>query len=79
MPELISMPELAGTALSFLVSGLVFILIGAALYLVHRRLLAAYANKPAEQYRRQLIMLALSLFGLIFAIVVIPINDAMQG
>ncbi len=79
MPELIPMSELVGTALSFLVSGLIFILVGAVLYLVHRRLLAAYAKKPAEQYRRQLIMLALSLFGLVFVIVIIPISDAMQG
>ncbi len=79
MPELIPMSELIGTTLSFMVSGLVFVLVGAVLYLVHRRLLAAYANKPAEQYKRQLIMLALSLFGLVFAIVIIPVNDAMQG
>jgi len=73
------MTNLFGTTFSFLVSGLVFVLLGAALWGVHRRLLKAYANKPAEQYRRQLIMLGLSLFGLVFAIVVIPVGDAMQG
>jgi len=73
------MGNLFGTTFSFLVSGLVFVLLGGALWGVHRRLLAAYVNKPAEQYRRQLIMLGLSLFGLVFAIVVIPIGDAMQG
>lgn len=73
------MGNLLGTTFSFLVTGLIFVLIGAALWGVHRRLLKAYANKPAEQYRRQLIMLGLSLFGLVFAIVIIPVSDAMQG
>jgi len=73
------MANLFGTTISFLLSGLVFVLLGAGLWGVHRRLLRAYADKPAEQYRRQLIMLGLSLFGLIFAIVVIPIGDEMQG
>ncbi|MBT8441976.1 MAG: mechanosensitive ion channel family protein [Gammaproteobacteria bacterium] len=73
------MANLFGTTISFLLSGLVFVLLGAGLWGVHRRLLKAYADKPSEQYRRQLIMLGLSLFGLIFAIVVIPIGDEMQG
>ena len=46
---------------------------------MHQRLLKAYADKPAEQYRRQLIWLGLALFGLVFVIAVIPIGDAMQG
>ena len=73
------MGTLIGTTVSFLLSGLVFVLLVAALWAVHKRLLKAYAEKPNEQYRRQLIMLGLSLFGLIFAIVIIPIGDEMQG
>lgn len=73
------MGNLFGTTVSFLLSGSVVVLLGAGLWGIHRRLLKAYANKPAEQYRRQLIMLGLSLFGLVFAIVIIPIGDAMQG
>lgn len=73
------MDDLIGTTFSFLLSILVFVLIGAGVWGVHRRLLRTYADKPAEQYRRQLIVLAVSLLGLVFAIVVIPIGDEMQG
>ncbi|MFW2405030.1 MAG: mechanosensitive ion channel family protein [Gammaproteobacteria bacterium] len=73
------MGNLIGTTLSFLVSAAIFLFVGAGIWGVHRRLLKQYADRPAEQYRRQLIMLAVSLLGLIFAIVVIPIGDEMQG
>ncbi|MGI9341629.1 MAG: mechanosensitive ion channel domain-containing protein [Gammaproteobacteria bacterium] len=73
------MGNLIGTTFSFAITGALFILYGAALWGVHKRLLKAYADKPAEQYRRQLIWLGLALFGLVFVITVIPIGDAMQG
>jgi small-conductance mechanosensitive channel len=73
------MGNLLGTTFSFAITGALFFLYGAALWGVHKRLLKAYANKPAEQYRRQLIWLGTALFGLVLVIVVIPVGDAMQG
>jgi len=57
----------------------VLVLFGIGIYFVHQRLLALYADKPAAQYKRQLIMLAVALIGLVLAIVVMPIGDTMRG
>jgi len=57
----------------------VLVLFGISIYFVHQRLLSLYADKPAAQYKRQLIMLAVFLTGLILAIVVMPIGNAMRG
>jgi small conductance mechanosensitive channel len=73
------MGNLLGTTASFFISGLVLVLLVGALLAVHRKLLHLYKDKPFEQYRRQLIMLGVSLFALIFAIVIMPVGDAMQG
>jgi small conductance mechanosensitive channel len=73
------MADLFSQLTVFGISTLVMVLIIAGLYAVHRKLLSLYADKPAEQYRRQLIMLGMSLFGLVLGIVVIPVSDAMQG
>ena len=51
----------------FGVSGLVLALLVAGLYVAHLKLLKLFADKPAEQYRRQLIMLGASLFGLVIS------------
>jgi len=61
------------------ISALVVILVAGALYVVHLRLDEHYANKSRRQYRRQLIMLGLTLMGLVIAIILMPIGAAMRG
>jgi small-conductance mechanosensitive channel len=60
-------------------STLILVLLVAALYLCHRALLKRFAEKPTEQYQRQMIMLGLSLAGLVVAIIIMPVSDTMQG
>jgi hypothetical protein len=73
MQDLIAKLFIFGSSIAIL------LLVTILLWLVHKRLLAMYSERPAEQYRRQLIMLACSLFGLLLAIVLMPIGDAMRG
>ena len=73
------MTDLLANLTVFGVSAVVLVFVVAAVYAVHRKLLSLFAEKPAEQHRRQLIMLAVSLFGVLLAIIVMPIGDAMRG
>jgi len=74
-----SLSDLFAHLIDFGLSGLVLVLLIAGLYALHKHLLKLFANKPTEQYRRQLIMLGGSLFGLVFAITIMPISSQMQG
>jgi small conductance mechanosensitive channel len=73
------MTDLTSRLAVFAVSALVTVLVVAVLYAVHCKLLALYSGKPAKHYRRQLIMLGLSLVALVLVIFVIPVSDALQG
>ena len=65
--------------IAFGLSGFVLVLMVGLLYLAHQKLLEFYADKPALQYRRQLIMLAVSITALVLAILIIPIGNEMRG
>lgn len=71
--------EILSKLLDFTLSSFVLVLLIAGLYALHKHLLKLFADKPTEQYRRQLTMLAVSLLGLVFAITIMPINDQMRG
>ena len=53
--------------------------LGLLIFLVHRRLLAFYTNKPGQQHYRQLIMVCVYLLAAILAIILMPLNDLTQG
>jgi len=74
-----SLPDLVAELVHFTLSGFVLVLLVAGLYVLHKYLLKLFADRPTEQYRRQLIMLGGSLLGLVFAITVMPIGSQMQG
>jgi len=57
----------------------VLVLMGIGVYFVQQKLLKLYAEKPNEQYKRQLIMLAVAVLALVLAIVIMPIGNAMRG
>ncbi len=73
------MSDLISLTLAFISSGAVFALLGLALIQINKRLVKHFENDPARQYQRQLIMIAITLIGLVFAIVIIPINDTIRG
>lgn len=73
------MSELLSQLAAFSGSALILVLLIVGLYLCHRALLARFAEKPNEQYQRQMIMLGLSLVGLVVAIIIMPVSDTMQG
>ncbi len=60
-------------------SSLVVFALGGVIYLVHKRLLAFYADKPGQQHHRQLIMVCVYLFFITLAIILLPISDETQG
>jgi small-conductance mechanosensitive channel len=53
--------------------------LGLLIFLVHRRLLAFYADKPGQQHYRQLIMVCVFLLAFVLAIILMPISDVTQG
>jgi len=73
------MTDLIGKLMTVGISAGVLLLMGIGVFFVQQKLLALYAEKPAEQYKRQLIMLAVVVLGLVLAIVIMPIGNAMRG
>ena len=53
--------------------------LGLLIFLVHRRLLAFYSDKPSQQHYRQLIMVCVFLLASVLAIILMPISDVTQG
>jgi small-conductance mechanosensitive channel len=49
------------------------------LWFASTRLSAIYANKPDLQHYRQMILIGLALFGLVSAVLLMPIGDQMRG
>lgn len=60
-------------------SALVLAVVGGCVYLAHRRLTDIYADRHHQQFRRQLITVGVVLFGLLIAILLLPISDTMRG
>lgn len=73
------MSELLEKLTVFGASAGVAVLVAVLIYLMHRRMLAFYANKPAQQHYRQLIMACVVLIGLILAVLLMPVGDEMRG
>ncbi len=60
-------------------SALVFAALGGGLYFAHRRALTYYEDRPHQQFRRQLIMLGLTMFAILLGIIMVPIGDGLRG
>jgi len=73
------MSELLEKLTTFGASAGVAVVVAILIYLMHQRLLAFYANKPAQQHYRQLIMACVVLIGLILAVLIMPVGDEMRG
>lgn len=73
------MSELLTKLTTFGASLGIALVVAAAIYLIHRRLLAFYSNKPSQEHYRQLIMACIWLFGLIFVVLILPVGDEMRG
>lgn len=67
------------TAVSFGVAALVIVLVITGLFQLNRYLVKRYERGSAREFQRQMIMLAVSLVSLVFAILIIPVGDAMRG
>ena len=67
------------TAISFGVATLVIVLLIVGLFQLNRYLVKRYERGSPREFQRQMIMLAVSLVGLVFAILIIPVGDAMRG
>ena len=57
----------------------VLALVIALIFLLHRRLLAYYANRPTRQHQRQLIMICVWLMGGALVVLTVPVGDGMRG
>lgn len=73
------MADLFGDLSRLLASAVTVIVVAGVLYIVHVKLDEHYADESRRQYRRQLIMLGLTLVGVLAAIVIMPIGDTMRG
>lgn len=71
--------DLFGDLTGFGQSAGVLVGLGLLTYLVHRRLLAVYYQKPGQQRYRQLIMACVYLFAVLLAIMLLPLNDQTQA
>jgi small-conductance mechanosensitive channel len=71
--------ELLAELTTFGLLAAVLVGLGVAVFLIHRWLLAFYADKPSQQHYRQLIMVCVYLFAAILAIILMPLSDLTQG
>lgn len=53
--------------------------VAAIVYYINRRLQAAYADRPEQQYRRQLVTVGLILTGILTAILLLPVTPATRN
>ncbi|MDP6435603.1 MAG: mechanosensitive ion channel, partial [Gammaproteobacteria bacterium] len=73
------MAELIDHLIVFSISLGIFIAFGGLVFLAHIGLTGLYAGKPDRQHHRQLILIAISLFMLALAFILMPVSDATQG
>ena len=73
------MADLIGKLIILATSVGVIVAVSVLLYIVHRRLLAMYADKPTRAHHRQLLMLAAVVVGVVLAVILMPIGNAMRG
>ncbi len=53
--------------------------VGLLIWVVHRRLLKFYSDRPAQQHYRQLIMICVWLFAILLVVLIMPLGDQMRG
>ncbi len=64
---------------TFGLSAVVLGVLGVIVFVINRRLLALYSERPSQQHYRQLIMAGIWLVVAILAIIVMPLSDLTQG
>ena len=74
-----SFKDLFGELTAFGLSTGVLVGLLLVVFFVHKRLLAFYSKRPAQQHYRQLIMVCIYLFAAILAIILMPLSDDTQG
>jgi len=74
-----SFKDLFGELTAFGLSTGVLVGLFVVVFFMHKRLLAFYSKKPAQQHYRQLIMVCIYLFAAILAIILMPLSDQTQG
>ena len=53
--------------------------IAGAVYLINRRLQAVYADRPEQQFRRQMIMVGVVLGGVLLGVMLLPVSSATRN
>ena len=74
-----SMSDLLDKLTIFGSSAGIAVVVAVLIYVMHQRMLVYYANKPAQQHYRQLIMACVVLIGLILTVLIMPVGDEMRG
>jgi small-conductance mechanosensitive channel len=67
------------TARDLGLSALLFAALILGLLLAHRRTKSYYKDRPNQQFRRQLIMLGLTVFAILLVIILLPIDNELRG
>ena len=73
------MADLIGKLTLFGASAGIAVVIVMLVWVFHRHLLKVYADQPSHQHQRQLIMVGISLFALVLAVLIMPVGDEMRG
>ncbi|MEL7298567.1 MAG: mechanosensitive ion channel family protein, partial [Pseudomonadota bacterium] len=58
---------------------LIISLVSGAIYLLNRRMDRWFADKPDKQFQRQMLTVAMVLFGVLIIILTVPVNDGTRG
>ncbi|MEM7612463.1 MAG: mechanosensitive ion channel family protein [Pseudomonadota bacterium] len=65
--------------IDILLSAAIILVVAGIVYLTHRRLVSAFAEKPDQQFRRQMITVSLVLFAILVIILLLPISNDTRG
>ncbi|MFK8052201.1 MAG: mechanosensitive ion channel family protein [Woeseiaceae bacterium] len=60
-------------------STLIVGLVSGTVYLIHRRLITLYADKPEQQFQRQMITVGLVLLGVLIVVLTVPVDAGTRG
>ncbi|MEN7343881.1 MAG: mechanosensitive ion channel domain-containing protein [Pseudomonadota bacterium] len=60
-------------------SAIIIGLVAAVVYFIHKRLVALYADRPDQQFQRQMISVALVMTGILVVVLTVPVNDNTRG
>jgi len=73
------MPQLLANLTTFGLSLGVVVAVSLVIFFVNLRLTAFYAERPAQQHYRQLLMVCIWLIGIVLIVLLMPVGDEMRG